>query len=126
MKKTYTIDGAQFTNLVEFYNAFGVEVLPGKEWGKNLDAFDDVLSGGYGTPPEGFCIVWKNSALSHERLGLAETLKYLEHQLSVCDSSQRNSVFAEIGKLKKGNGQSLFDMIIEIIKEHEDIELTLG
>ena len=125
MKTTYTIDGAHFTNLQEFYNEFTLTVLSGKEWGRNLDAFDDVLSGGFGTPPEGFAILWKHFALSRERLGYAETLKYLEHQLSVCDSSQRNSVFTEIEKLKKGEGQLLCDILIEIIKEHEDIALTL-
>ena len=125
MKTTYIIDGAHFTNLSEFYNEFGLSVIPGNDWGKNLDAFDDVLSGGFGTPPEGFAILWKNFALSRERLGFAETLKYLEHQLSVCDSSQRNSVFAEIENLKKKEGQMLFDMLIEIVKEHADIELRL-
>ncbi len=124
-KRIYTIDGAHFTNLAEFYNEFGLSVIPGVDWGKNLDAFDDVLSGGFGTPPEGFTLIWKNAALSRERLGYAETLKYLEHQLSACDSSQRNSVFAEIEKLKKGEGQMLCDMLIEIVKEHADITLTL-
>lgn len=126
MKTTYTIDGAHFTNLQEFYNEFSLVVLSGKQWGKNLDAFDDVLSGGFGTPDDGFIFVWKNSVLSRERLGFAETLKYLEHQLSVCDSSQRNSVFAEIENLKKKEGQMLFDMLIEIINEHADIELRLA
>ena len=124
-KRIYTIDGAHFTNLEEFYNEFGLSVIPGKEWGKNLDALDDVLSGGLGTPEEGFTLLWKNSALSRERLGYAETLKYLEHQLSVCDSSQRNSVFSEIEKLKKSEGQLLIDMLIEIVKEHQDIDLQL-
>ena len=124
-QRTYIIDGAHFTNLAEFYNEFGLSVIPGKEWGKNLDAFDDALSGGFGTPEDGFVLVWKSSSLSRERLGYAETLKYLEHQLSVCDSSQRNSVFSEIEKLKKEEGQMLFDMIVEIIKEHRDIELRL-
>ena len=45
MKTTYTIDGAHFTNLEEFYNAFGLEILSGREWGRNLDALDDVLGG---------------------------------------------------------------------------------
>ena len=125
MKTTYIIDGAHFTNLSEFYNEFGLSVIPGNDWGKNLDAFDDVLSGGFGTPPEGFTILWKNFVLSRERLGYAETLKYLEQQLSVCDSSQRNSVFTEIEKLKKGEGQMLCEILTEIIKEHADIALIL-
>ena len=125
MKTTYTIDGAHFTNLEEFYNAFGLEILSGREWGRNLDALDDVLGGGFGTPAEGFVLSWKNSALSKERLGMKETLKYLEHQLSACDASQRDSVFNEIEQLKAGKGQTLFDMLVEIIREHSEIELRI-
>ena len=124
-KRVYTIDGVRFINLVEFYNEFGRIVGLDKTWGKNLDAFEDVLSGGFATPPEGFSLVWKHSALSRQRLGIPQTLSYLEHQLATCDSSQRNTILAEIEKLKQGSGQTLFDILIEIIKEHSEIELRL-
>ena len=52
----YEIDGAHFSTLEEFYDEFAHVVLsPGLPSGfdpclTNLDAFNDVLSGGCGTP----------------------------------------------------------------------------
>ncbi len=46
------------------------------DWTLNLDGFNDVLRGGFGTPEGGFIIVWKNAELSKRGLGskLFETL----------------------------------------------------
>jgi RNAse (barnase) inhibitor barstar len=43
--------------------------VPGATWGRNLDAFNDILWGGFGTPEDGFVLVWKNHHLSRDRLG---------------------------------------------------------
>lgn len=63
------IDGQQITDLRGFYEEFSLKILGHHRWGKNLDALNDVLRGGFGTPPEGFVLVWTNAALSRERLG---------------------------------------------------------
>jgi RNAse (barnase) inhibitor barstar len=66
--KIYEIDGNRFSTLEGFYDE--VDRAPGLSyWGHNLDAFDDVLRGGFGTSDEGFTIRWKNHAISKERLG---------------------------------------------------------
>ncbi len=59
--KRYEIDGTNFSNLDGFYAEIGRVLIPGVYWGRNLDAFDDILRGGFGTPEEGFVLVWKNS-----------------------------------------------------------------
>jgi hypothetical protein len=46
---TYEIDGADFSTLDEFYDEISRVVIPEVYWGRNLDAFDDILSGGFGT-----------------------------------------------------------------------------
>jgi RNAse (barnase) inhibitor barstar len=58
MKKIYTIDGNNFNSLEGFYEEVSNILIPGASWGRNLDAFDDILSGGFGTPDEGFILVW--------------------------------------------------------------------
>jgi RNAse (barnase) inhibitor barstar len=65
----YEIDGANFSTLEGFYDEFSRVVIPGVSWGHNLDAFDDVLYGGFGTPDDGFVLRWKNHDLSRQRLG---------------------------------------------------------
>src|SRR5262245_39633780 len=52
-------------------------LIPGAAWGRNLDAFNDILRGGFGTPEGGFVLQWINSALSRERLGYPETVRRL-------------------------------------------------
>ena len=77
MSKTYTIDGDKFTNIEGFYGEIDFVLLT-ENWGRNLDAFDDVLRGGFGTPGDGFTLIWKNSAKSRLRLGQNTFLTLVE------------------------------------------------
>lgn len=71
-KAVIVLDGAKFSSLKEFAIFFSNQALKGYPWDGNLDAFNDILNGGFGTPEGGFILRWENSALSRERLG--ETL----------------------------------------------------
>ena len=51
----FTLDGASFDDLAGFFRSVG-ETLGGKGWGKNVDAFNDILRGGFGTPAGGFVL----------------------------------------------------------------------
>lgn len=64
MKHTYEIDGNKIYDLESFYSEFSDKVLHNNDWGHNLDAFNDVLYGGFGTPAEGYILVWSNSLRS--------------------------------------------------------------
>lgn len=118
MKKVYEISGDEFDTLEEFYEHISQVLIPRSQWGKNLDAFNDILRGGFGTPEEGFIIKWRNSSRSREKLAYAETVRYLENKLSLCHPDNRESVQIEIQRAQKGEGQTLFDTLIEIIREH--------
>jgi RNAse (barnase) inhibitor barstar len=91
-KRSFVIDGSRFSTLaeasVEFTRALGFSM----PWNGNLDAFNDFLNGGFGTPDDGFILIWRHAELSRQRLGYGETL---------------------------------FDMLVSIIRDHEDIELRL-
>jgi RNAse (barnase) inhibitor barstar len=41
--------------LEAFYDEISRVLVPGHDWGRNLDAFEEILKGGWGTPAEGFC-----------------------------------------------------------------------
>ena len=68
-KPTYEIDGRRFATLDEFYEEISRVLIPGAKWGHNLDAFNDILRGGFGTPDGGFVLRWVNSDVSRQRLG---------------------------------------------------------
>jgi RNAse (barnase) inhibitor barstar len=69
MAETYSLDGGKIVDLDSFYDEVSAEILPGVQWGRNRDACDDILRGGFGTPEDGFVLQWVSSAVSREALG---------------------------------------------------------
>jgi RNAse (barnase) inhibitor barstar len=114
----YTIDGAHFTTLEGFYGEVSRILIPGAAWGHNLDAFNDILSGGFGTPDDGFILRWMNTELSRRHLGHAETVRQLEKRLARCHPSNRASVAADLKDARQGRGPTVFDWLVEIIRRH--------
>jgi RNAse (barnase) inhibitor barstar len=117
-KAVYEIDGRDFSTLQEFYSIISRVLIPGAEWGHNLDAFNDILRGGFGTPEGGFIIRWKNAALSRDRLGHAETVRQLERRLTRCHPANRRGVSEELRQARNNVGPTVFDWLVEIIQAH--------
>lgn len=117
-KQIYEIEGKDFTSLDGFYDAISSQVIPGVAWGRNLDAFNDILRGGFGTPREGFVLRWRNSRLSMERLGYPETVRQLQWRLSVCHAGYRSRVLKQLAEAQAHQGAIVFDWLIAIIRTH--------
>ncbi len=117
-KPSYSIDATRFSTLEEFAQHFSDQVLSGHQWSGNLDAFDDILCGGFGTPDEGFVLVWHGSRLSQERLGYAETVRQLEARLAKCHPANREKVLVELQRAQQEKGPTVYDWLVEIIKDH--------
>jgi RNAse (barnase) inhibitor barstar len=117
-KVVYEFDGRDFSTLQEFYDMISRVLIPGAEWGHNLDAFNDILRGGFGTPEGGFVLRWKNSAVSRERLGYLETVRQLERRLTRCHPLNRRWVSEDLQRAKDRLGPTVFDWLVEIIQTH--------
>lgn len=112
------LDGTAFDSLDEFFDEVERKILdPGVNWGRNLDAFNDVLRGGFGSPEGGFVLRWKDSEISRQRL-LQHTPKWLEAMLSSCHPTNRPSVRSRLDAALDGRGENLFDTLVEIIRTH--------
>ena len=130
---TYEIDGENFSTLEEFYDEISRVVIPGADWGRNLDAFNDILRGGFGTPDEGFALRWKNHAVSQQALGYEETTRQLELMLGRCHPNHRAEFRAELEDARAGRGPTVFEWLVEIIQIHgegggeaeDNVELVL-
>lgn len=119
MKQVIEIDGSQFSTLEEFFTHFGERALcAAGGWGRNLDAFNDVLRGGFGTPEGGFVLRWKHHSLSRQRLGRAETVRQLRIRLERCHPANIDSVRASLESVRKGEGATVFDWLVKIIEAH--------
>lgn len=72
MKATYIINGAKFKNKNSFYKHVEQVFTQGLNWeiGRNLNAFNDVLHGGFGMHDcdEPIEVIWINLAKSRETL----------------------------------------------------------
>jgi RNAse (barnase) inhibitor barstar len=117
-KSVVTIDGAGFTDLSGFFDQFQQRAQLGAASAHNLDAFNDVLRGGYGTPQGGFVLCWQHHALSRQRLGYAETARQLRRMLATCDPHNRASVRRDIAQALSHKGSTVYDWLLDIIHEH--------
>ena len=118
MAKEYVLDGADIASLEAFYEWVSSALIPGARWGRNLDAFNDILRGGFGTPDDGFVIRWVNSDTSRAHLGYAETARQLESRLERCHPSNHAAVRHDLDEALAGRGSTVFDWLVEIISVH--------
>jgi hypothetical protein len=112
-----TIDGARFSDFDGFTREFS-RLLRDHTWRGNLDAFDDILGGGFGTPDNGWVLRWLNSELSRSALGYEATVRRRQQLLLTCHPSNRSAIQAEIVNAERAEGPTLFDEIVGIICDH--------
>ena len=133
LRTKYEIDGTRFSTLEEFFDEVSRVVIPDVLWGHNLDAFNDILRGGFGTPEEGFVLVWKQSDVSRKNLSFQETVRQLQLRLARCHPSNREFVARDLDSAIRNEGSTVFDWLVEIIRLHgpggaeaeDNIELDL-
>jgi len=114
----YEIDGSRFSTLEECFDEISRVIVPGQRWGHNLDVLNDILRGGFVTPPNGFTIDWKNHALSKERLGYGETIRQLEKRLQKCHPESQGHVAADLASARAHRGATVFDWLVDLIRIH--------
>lgn len=83
-----------------------------------MDAFNDILRGGFGTPDGGFTLIWRNSDASKRRLGFEETVRQLRKGLRKCHPWNRDSVRQSIRDAEMRKGKTVFEWLVEIILTH--------
>jgi RNAse (barnase) inhibitor barstar len=111
------IDGSTFDDFAGFQRAFS-SFLVDYEWHGNLDAFNDLLRGGFGTPEGGFVLRWLHSERSREALGYGATVALLQRLSQTCHPNHVPRVQAELQAARDREGPTLFDDIVKIIKVH--------
>jgi RNAse (barnase) inhibitor barstar len=127
LKKTITLDGTKFSTFETFFNEVENKLTQNLEWkiGRNLDAFNDILCGGFGIHDwdDYLVIKWSNSHKSQNDLGWNETIKYLENKLESCDISNTQNVSKDLELAQQHIGKTLYEIIVGIIKSHDSIKL---
>ena len=127
-QKTILLDANRFSTLASFYQEVENTCTKNLGWsiGRNLDAFNDVLRGGFGVHDyeEPVQLIWLNSDKSRKDLGWDETMKYLSKKLKTCHPANIESVKTDLALAKSMTGKTLFEIIVSIIQQHDHIELS--
>ncbi|MDO3427186.1 ribonuclease inhibitor [Chryseobacterium sp. APV1] len=118
--KMTVINGSHFSNLEAFYEEVSSLFLKDEDWKVGtLDGFDDIL---YGYEGE---IIWKNVQKSKEDLGFDLTKEFYENKIRQGKPFNVTLIQEKLDDLINGNGQTLFDILIDIIESHKNITLIL-
>ena len=85
-KQTIFINGDNFSDLDSFYDEIDRVLTKDLDWqtGRNLDAFNDLLRGGFGVHEyeEPINLIWKNISKSKTDLGLKATQEWYEQKIA--------------------------------------------
>ncbi|MFF2228748.1 barstar family protein [Streptomyces globisporus] len=127
MTPTYVLDGRQIRTLEDFWRVTGEAINgPRGYFGRNLDAFADCLSGGFGTPDDDdYVIEWRDHQVSRRHLGYPETARQLEIRLARCHPTNRLSASADLAAAREERGATVFDWLVEIFEDRAPGALRL-
>lgn len=119
-KKMTVINGGHFSDLEGFYKEISQLFMKDEDWKVGtLDGFDDIL---YGVDSD---ITWKDSQKSKEDLGFDLTKEFYENKIRIGKPFNVDLIQQKLDDLIDGKGQTLFEILIEIIESHQNIKLIL-
>ncbi|NDJ56333.1 ribonuclease inhibitor [Enterobacteriaceae bacterium 4M9] len=126
--KTLTLHGAHIHDIPSFYVEVNAVFMADEAWqlGQSLDAFNDLLYGGFGALAgnEPVTLVWLDAEHSRKALGLEATRRYYQDKLSQPARFNRAHFQRQLDALENGSGQTYFDILLEIIADHPNITLV--
>ncbi|MBS1910865.1 MAG: hypothetical protein JST22_02650 [Bacteroidetes bacterium] len=119
-RTAYIVDGRRFETPAQRAAEFTGVLRLTMPWNGNLDAFNDFLHGGFGTPEEAFVPVWCNADRSRELLGCETTLRWLEERLLACHPLNVPRFQESIAAAQPAAGEILHHLIIMACSVPED------
>lgn len=127
LPKTLVIDGRNIRNIPSFYDEMNRVFMADEDWklGASLDALNDMFYGGYGAikREEPVILVWQGMAQNRVDLGMEATRKFYSDKLNTPELFNHDHARNSLEKLENGTGQTYFDIVLEIIADHPNIEL---
>jgi len=127
MRKTIIIEGNNISDVISFYNEINRVFMQNEDWklGNSLDALNDLFYGGYGEikGKESVELIWKDISKSKSALGYEATKAFYEEKLA--NPGTYNVKWAEekLAELERNEGETYFDIVLGIVKDHPNIEL---
>lgn len=122
----YRIDGRACTSFASTVREFNRVFAPwwgDGYWGGSLDLFNDILDWVEDFRP--YVLVWSHSAEARRALGHVATAGWLREDLGEERSPYGQERRRRLRHAEQGKGPTLFDDLIEVIRDHPNITLRL-
>ncbi len=118
--KTIIINSDHFSDLEGFYKEISLLFMKDEDWKVGtLDGFNDILYGFRGK------IIWKYSEKSKQDLGLGLTKEFYEKKIRQGKPFNVELNQQKLDDLLSGRGQTLFEILVEIVQSHPKINLKM-
>jgi len=121
------LQGSAVSDIPSFYAEINRVFMAGEDWqlGHSLDALDDMLYGGYGVLAgrENATLIWQDIEQTRGALGVETTRTWLQAKLDAEGRFNVRTVAAQLEALDAGEGQTYFQIVMEIFAAHPRIQL---
>ena len=125
--KKIIIEGKNINNIETFYEEVNRVFMSQENWkiAQSLDAFNDLLYGSFGEikGKEKIQLIWKDIEQNQKSLGFQTTVEFYQNKLKSPEIFNRKFVLSKIDELHHGVGLTFFEIVLEIISDHDDIIL---
>jgi len=125
--KKIIIEGKNINNIETFYEEVNRVFMLHENWkiAQSLDAFNDMLYGSFGEikGKEKIQLIWKDMEQNQKSLGFQTTLEFYQNKLKSPEIFNQKLVLSKIDELHNGVGLTFFEIVLEIIANHDNIML---
>ena len=125
--KKIIIEGKNINNIETFYEEVNRVFMSDEHWkiAQSLDALNDMLYGSFGEikGKEKIQLIWKDIEKNQKSLGFQTTLEFYQNKLKSPEVFNRKFILTKIDELQNGVGLTFFEIVLEIISDHDDIIL---
>ena len=125
--KKIIIEGKNINNIETFYEEVNRVFMSQENWkiAQSLDAFNDMLYGSFGEikGKEKIQLIWKDMEQNQKSLGFQTTLELYQNKLKSPEIFNHKFVLSKINELHNGVGLTFFEIVLEIIANHDNIML---
>lgn len=127
MDRYLEIDGRAINDIASFYKEINRVFMAGENWtiGQSLDAFNDMLFGGYGVlqGAQSVNLFWHNMDHSRQALGYQATRDYYIEKLRPGSPYNKKLFDEKLAALENGTGETYFDQIMAILVDHPKVKV---
>lgn len=119
------MEGSAVHDIASFYDEINRVFMSVEDWqlAHSLDALDDMLYGGYGVLAghADATLIWHDIEHARNALGVAATRAWLQAKLDGSGTFNARAITDQLQALDAGDGQTYFQIVMEIFAAHPSI-----